>query len=695
MNKFESIKLKYIVISILMIFIFGCGVKYKRINVLSQKEEEKKAERIKSDSIKKKKKANFRWLFKPTVTEELKNYGIKDGKGIYLMNLGETEIPHFIDSMMSQVFKLNFLIGDKVKRLKKKFTLRMAEHLTRDKAFNVFRKVLELHNVIMKKEEGVYVFSISNKIPFTFKGPIIYGRKVPDSITLNENDEVTFLIPLYNVTPKMFTGLVKKQMSSISMMVPLVESNSILINGKFREIKYLLSFIELMDRAQFKNKSIAMISPKYWDIDDFIKKVKVLLEAEGIKWKSVDKIKSLVFVPIENLNYTLVISPVKQWVERIMFWLNKLDIPEAAGESQRVFCYKLRNVEVATVMEVLKAYRQNNKKSKKPTGPGMQREPEQKNLIAIKETNSIAIVANPIEYKKYLDILKKIDVPRNQVFIEVIIGEVSIDNSSQLGMEFWINKYLYKTEFGTKGGLGVSKGGSDGGLSLSEGSNGFVRGVLSGTQYELLLNALVSNNKINIVSSPKITTVENKEAELGVGSEIPTVSSESGYGGRGTFANNNQNQSQSQSNNNYYPYRSINYVSTGILTKVKASILSDNKISLELNQEISNAVENKSSVISSPEISKRSIKTTMIVQEGQIAFIGGLFQNQSNSGRSGVPFLSKIPILGNLFKKSASRVRKTELVMFINAKIIRKSSEMRNIVDGIKRIISDYSYLED
>jgi general secretion pathway protein D len=429
---------------------------------------------------------------------------------------------------------------------------------------------------------------------------------------------------------------------------------------------------------------------------------------------------------------------VKEWVDRVLYWLEKLDIPEAAGEAKKVFIYKLKNVDVEAAAEVLWSYQYGTGAQMPTTGastsgitgrsikktpsrdardegptrqttgrttgrttgltPGQrfrqtlkqavsgEEFQEEASVIPVLETNSLVIVATPVEYKKYLDIIKRIDVPRSQVFVEVVIGEVSLDKGSQLGLEFWINRYLYRTSFGTKGGLGVYKGTDDqGNILLPSGSNFFVNGTLPGTQFEILINALVENSKINIISTPKITVLENEEAEISVGSDVPVIASESAvYGGGG----------EGQSGG-LYPFRSVQYISTGIILKVKPAILTDDKISLEIQQEISEALENKKSDISSPEILKRTIKTTMIVKEGEIAFIGGLFQKKLSTTASGIPVVSRIPLLGSLFKNTKKQIKKTELVVFINSKTIRKQNDMKDIVEGIKKMYSDEIYMEN
>jgi general secretion pathway protein D len=197
------------------------------------------------------------------------------------------------------------------------------------------------------------------------------------------------------------------------------------------------------------------------------------------------------------------------------------------------------------------------------------------------------------------------------------------------------------------------------------------------------MNALVEHSKINIISTPKITVLENEDAEISVGSDVPVIASESAvYGGQ-------------TGGTNFVPFRSVQYIQTGIILKVRPAILTDNKISLEIEQEISEALENKKSDISSPEILKRTIKTVMVVQEGEIAFIGGLFQKKLTSTSSGIPVVSKIPLLGNLFKNTSKQVKKTELVVFINSKTIRKQNDMKDIVDGIKKMYSDKIYMEN
>ncbi len=699
---------KFISVIVIIMIFYGClEQSHSPVTFIP---ENKAIVKKKQKIVSKKKKNNEKvtWVQTPIENESIINSIKKPGR-VDIINFEDVDIKSFINVMMSEVFKLNFLFTDSIKNVKKKITVKIAEDLKEGEAFALFTKILELHNISMERIQNTYVFKEEKKANFTVKGPIVYGREFPRNLKVENGDEVTVLVPFFNISPKAIQKILEKHLSSNAIIYPITELNVLLINGNYENLKYTLSLIDLLDRSQFKEKSIVMLSPQYWNILEFQNKIKELLAAEGISLKNVEKTKGIMFIPIGKLNSIIVISSVKDWINRVLYWMKKIDVPEASGDSKKVYSYKLQNVEVGSVTKVLKEFSKdlplkknvNIVKSKNSQNVYTKKKDKDSIMIfPIKETNSIIIVATPVEYKQYLEIIKKIDVPRNQVFVEVIIGEITLENSKQMGLEFWINRYLNNVSFGTRGGLGLTSSNNTNTKTLSSGTNLFIDGILPGTQFDLLINALVEHNKINIISSPKITVVENEESVISIGSDVPVIFSESSYGmgynNTNNGVNNSTNNTQTNQSTNYnMPYRSIQYINTGIILKVKASILKDNRIMLEINQEISEAQENTKSAISSPEILKRMIKTTLIVHEGEIAFMGGLFQKKTTSGHTGVPILSKIPLLGNLFKKSASKIRKTELVLFINAKTIRKSSDMSTIVDSVKKAVSEYFYLEN
>lgn len=707
------------IIIIILVLVNGCISHPKPVNIIKSEpgkikktKTEKKTEKVKKDK--------FVWVQHPIESESIVSVTEVKQAG-YLMNFDDIAVPDFIETMMTGVFKQNYLLTDSVKTLTRRITVKMTEDLKPGQAFALFTEILRMLDVTVEKKENTYIFDSSQKgLSAVMRGALIYGRQIPENLSLSGGEEVTMLVPFYNIDPGILKGVLEKMMPQPAVFIPVPELNLLIINGNYEDIKYTLSFIDLLDRSQFKEKSILMITPEYWDIDEFETKVTELLAAEGINTAITEKSGGILFIPIRKLNSLIVISPVSEWIQRVLYWLEKLDIPAAAGEAKKVFSYKLKNVRVDSIYEILQSYargtspdlsrlsrprgsmglgkgvKENNDKLETPAPSGQNvtfrdlsgsgettkadnLTGEQAIIIPVLETNSLVIIATPVEYKKYQDIIQRIDVPRQQVFVEVIIGEISLDRNTQLGLEFWINRYLNNNnkniQFGTKGGLGVYKGQDESKNPIVPlGSNLFLNGILNGAQYELLINALVENSQINIISTPKLTVVENEEAEISVGSDVPVIASETAI--------------PTGQTNGYYPIQSIQYINTGVILKVKAAILTDNKISLDISQEISEALVNNKSNISSPEILKRTVKTTLIVNEGQIAFIGGLFQKRTSKGSTGVPILSKIPLLGNLFKNEQKGIRKTELVVFINSKTIRKDNDMKDIVEAVKKLYS-------
>lgn len=716
---------KAFIIIMILVILTSCVSRPEPVNIIKERPAAEKKAKVEKKT-EKAKKDKFVWVQQPIEGESVVSSAAAK-QAEYLMNFDDIAVPDFIETMMTGVFKQNYLITDSARTVTRRITVKMTEDLKADRAFALFTQILRMVDVTVEKKENIYVFDTAQKgLTVTMRGALIYGRRFPNNLALTGGEEVTMLVPFYNIEPGILKAVLEKMMPPQAIVIPVPELNLLVINGNYEDIKYTLSLIDLLDRSQFKEKSILMVTPEYWDIDEFEVKVMDLLAAEGINPAITDKSGGILFIPIRKLNSLIVISSVSEWIQRVLYWLEKLDIPEAAGEAKKVFTYKLKNIQVDAVYEILQSYsrgtspdlsrlsrlssstkRGSDVKTGNTTGKTASPSPSGQNvtvkdlpgatgnrtpgvssenlteesvvIIPVLETNSVVIIATPVEFKKYQDIIQRIDVPRQQVFVEVIIGEVSLDRSTQLGIEFWINRYVRNTEFGTKGGLGVYKGKDESGNILAPlGGNLFANGVLENGQYEVLMNALVENSQINIISTPKLTVVENEQAEISVGSDVPVITSETAIssGQVGTL----------------YPVQSVQYINTGIILKVKAAILSDNKISLDISQEVSEALENSTSDISSPEILKRTIKTTLIVNEGEIAFIGGLFQKKLSTGGSGIPVLSKIPLLGSLFKNENKKIKKTELVVFINSKTIRKNNDMKEIVEAVKKL---YSVNED
>ena len=285
-----------------MVLLTGCASTARGPVNIIKSEQEKARGTSEKETTSRKKSGKVVWVQQPIEEESVISAGAQKGPD-YLMNFENIAVTDFIDAMMTGVFKKNYLITDRVMGMGTRFTIKMTEDLKSNRAFQLFKSILAMYNISVTKKENTYVFDLVKEgVTLTVKGPVIYGRKVPERFPINNDDEVTFVVPFYNITPETVDAIIEAQMPAQSLVFPIKELNLLVINGNYEDIKYTLSFIDLLDRAQFKDKTIVMITPEYWDITEFQDKVVQLLEAEGISATAFEKTRGLMFIPIEKLN---------------------------------------------------------------------------------------------------------------------------------------------------------------------------------------------------------------------------------------------------------------------------------------------------------------------------------------------------------------------------------------------------------
>ena len=276
------------------------------------------------------------------------------------------------------------------------------------------------------------------------------------------------------------------------------------------------------------------------------------------------------------------------------------------------------------------------------------------------DTNTIIITGSADQIANNVEIIKLLDVRRAQVQVEAVIAEITEDSISELGVNFLAgNRELAgftNLGDGTENALGLAGAvqreqlpqSLDTGLSFAVG-----RVVDGGLNFGLLLRALKSDSDNNILSTPTIVTLDNEEAEIVVGSNVPFVTG------------------QQLSANNDNPFQTIERQDVGLRLKVKPQINDDNTIKLTLEQEVSSV--NPTALTGAVDIttSQRSLKTTVLVDDGQSLVLGGLIDEVLSDSEEKVPLLGDIPIVGNLFRHKVKTKSKTNLVVFLRPIIMR------------------------
>lgn len=287
--------------------------------------------------------------------------------------------------------------------------------------------------------------------------------------------------------------------------------------------------------------------------------------------------------------------------------------------------------------------------------------------------NALIIAASSAVIREVKNVVSKLDRSRPQVLIEAVIAELSEDQAKELSANLVYtskNRGGYLTNFdgllSTLLGAGLGDpSDADVNTALGQlpkstlGVAGDFDGV-TGKGMGVLIQALKTDGSTNILSTPSVVTLDNEEATLSVGEEVPFVT--------GSFS------SISNNNSNSNPFTTVNREEVGVMLKVKPQISKGNAVRLEIEQESSKV---KSGEPGLQTTSKSTMQTNVMIQDGELLILGGLIEDQSDTTASKVPLLGDIPLLGRLFRSSNKSESQSVLMMFIRPTIIRNAEDAR------------------
>ncbi|MDE4536728.1 type II secretion system secretin GspD [Pseudomonas sp. ITEM 17296] len=391
--------------------------------------------------------------------------------------------------------------------------------------------------------------------------------------------------------------------------------------------------------------------------------------------------------------HQLVVTDWRSNLERIASLLRQLDRPsEAVGSASTQVMY-LRHANASEVVKVLRGLSQEGMAPAQSTGEGESKEPPVTaaasssgiRLEYEEGTNAVVMVGPDSELAAYRAIVEQLDIRRAQVVVEAIIAEVSDSSAQELGVQ-----WLFADE---KFGAGVVNFGSNGvnianiaGAAASEDSEALGK-LLSATtgatagighfgggfNFAMLVNALKGKSGFNLLSTPTLLTLDNAEASILVGQEVPFVT--------GSVTQNNAN-----------PYQTIERKEVGVKLRIKPQINVDNSVRLDIVQEVSSIAD--SSAASDVITNKREIKTKVMVEDNGLVILGGLISDELSTSNQRVPLLGDIPYLGRLFRSDASKNTKQNLMVFIRPRILRDGPSLAGLSENKYRTLQQTTPLQ-
>ncbi|MCZ6810017.1 MAG: type II secretion system secretin GspD [Proteobacteria bacterium] len=490
------------------------------------------------------------------------------------------------------------------------------------------------------------------------------------------DDMVTQVIQVHNIGAAQLVPILRPLIPQYGHLAAHPGSNMLIISDRANNVKRMINIIRRIDLST--DDDIEVVPLEHASSAEIVRVLTALTQAPRADGMPVTT--SLVADARTN---SILIGGDKSGRLRLRALIAHLDTPLEDGGSTRVRYLRYADAEnLATKLQT--HFTQQATAGAGTTGAVSS---DQVSVWADPQTNAIIVNAPPKMMRSLMSIVDKLDIRRAQVLVEAIIVEVLVDRVSDLGITWAVegsgsNTPVGITNFPAAGTnliniLGATQSGGtvDPTGSIGEGiSIGIGRIVDGGTSFAAILSALEGDATTNIISTPTIVTLDNEEASLNVGQEVPFVT--------GSFTN------TGTAGGAVNPFQTIQREQVGVKLTITPQINEGNAILLKISQEIS-SISEAATGAADLITNQRTIDTTVIVEDGAILVLGGLIEDVLRESTQQVPILGSIPVLGALFRHRSVEKVKTNLMIFIRPTILR---------DGTQAAIAThakYNYVRD
>ncbi|MGI9327685.1 MAG: type II secretion system secretin GspD [Pseudomonadales bacterium] len=575
------------------------------------------------------------------------------------INIKNADIHEFV-SQVAEITGKTFIIDP---RLKGNVTVMSNTSMDRDAVYALFLSVLRVHN-FTATQSGEVVRIQQNAM----------GKQTPgargDLGAVSPEELVTRVVAAQNVDSAELMKILRPLIPQYGHIAAVAQPNIVIISDHADNIIRLMRIIRQIDVADEDEMIVVPMK------DAWVGTVVALLERVapdqiGRGAKGPQKITLIA----NERNNTLIVKGKSRPVAEVLKLVDKLDQPTTASGSTQVI--PLRHAEATAVAEIL------NGLSSTPGG-GEEDGAQQTNIQADESLNAIVVKADPGKIAEIKELVKALDIRRSQVLIEAAIVEISISDTSTYGVEMAIADESGQTVplasttlNGTVGSLlsGIVNEDGDGidvisGIgSISSPTIAAAKIDAGGVSFGAVIQALATNTDANLLSTPSILTLDNQEAKIVVGNEVPFRT--------GSFT------TAADGVNN--PFTTIQREDVGLQLTVTPHVHDGDAVRLEVAQEVTNVVDSGIPIgadgFSDVVTSKRTIDTTILANDKQTIVLGGLMQDDISDSTRKVPLLGDIPVLGHLFRSKNKSHTKRNLLVFLRPSVIRNKKDANEVTN--------------
>lgn len=602
----------------------------------------------------------------------------------FTVNLKETDIQELI-KFVAEVTGTTIVVDPAVKG---KVKVVSSKPVSRDELYDLFLSILEVHGYTAVRSGGV-VRVIQSKDARSSPVPVADDSKRPS------DEYVTQVIRLDNISAAKLIPVLRPLVPQQAHMAAYAPSNAIIISDVSANIDRIRDIIQHMDNSAVQKTEIMQL--RYAVAEDVVAMLDKLNKSEA---KQSGGAEPEVLLVADSRTNSVLITGDELERARVSKLIKHLDTPlEQSGNVKVIY---LEYAQAKDLAEVLTRVMQNIGQLDTADGKKAARSSGNSSTIEADEgTNALIITADADEMAALEAVIHRLDIRRAQVLVEAIIVEMTYSQGEELGLQ-WLfanNDGFYGSNINDQSQAerlaSAINPGDDDGDDGSDGDGDFsptdLAGALAGIPglslgwgsvdddltMTVILNALKTEGNANILSTPSLLTLDNQEAYITVGQNVPFIT--------GSFSNTGSNDGASN------PFQTIERQNVGITLSVTPHINEGDSVVLDIEQEVSNVIVGASQISDAADLitSERKIQTKVLAQDNKVVVLGGLIEEDVQDGQQKVPFLGDIPYLGRLFRTDSVSVSKTNLLIFIRPTIIRNNAEL----DGASA--EKYRYIRD
>lgn len=613
--------------------------------------------------------------------------------------LNNLPLPAFINAAYGDMLHVNFVLDPSLAKQSDLVTLRVTEPQSPQTFYRLVDEVLRRYGIASTWDGRVLNITLAKNATSSEPPILISGRALPN---VPESHRPMFqLVELHAVGNTDVAQWLRTAYGNDQLKVSEdINRNAVMISGPPDLVQQAVQAVAVLDRPYLRGSHSRRISPAFIAADQLAPRLVEALRAEGFAANTtVAPGSAIIVLPVAAANSLLVFAPDEKTLDHVIAWARTIDQPNPASSKDSVFYYPVTNTKAADIAAILNgssSTRNNDNLSMgtpaatpaaagaTPAAPAANANNNASNrngtVIVDEPRNALVFRGDPAEWQRLVPLIKQMDRAARQVMIEVTIAEVTLDDGEQFGVN-WLAKDSHgkfnglwqmgtlASGAGTGTGTGTGNGtGSGNGSGSSSSGLSYLVDVAGMNRAQL--TAIAQDQRVSILSTPRIMVKSGEEANIDVGTEVPTLTA--------------QTTSAQQTEGSSNLLQSIQYRKTGIILNVKPTVYSDNRIDLDISQEVSEAQPlDSSSGVSSPSILNRSLKTSLSLMDGGSVVLGGLVSTKDTKGNNGVPFLKDIPVLGHLFKSQSRQKSRTELLVIIVPYIIESNQQAKAVTNAV------------